>query len=723
MALNRKLFTAIALNEYFVNKDSGEPLAGGTIEFFRDSDRNTNKLVYALSGTEPNYTYTSLGSTLTLNDSGQVVDGSNNPIAVYYYPYLGAPTDDPTDNTVDLYYVVCQGSDSSSQWTKQAVPNITAESDAVEEVEPANNQISNAQFTRTFFDNEGSMAYTVSGAIDTELDLAPNWDLIVSGTGTVTVTKTAVAGNSNYTTNPPFLLRIACGSGITKCELRQRFEPGSGLWSSTSASDADKRYLIAGLLARGITGDVPFQIFYEESTGAGAQSLLSDTAGSGSYVYYQSNDAVEIAQSTNTDTGDNGYIDIYLSITNPENKTVDVSSFQVLSVNSQIDTDTVTYERRSAAREQAYMGDYYIPALEAKTAESLLTGWDFGLNPAQWGTTATLSNAVSTGNYIWDQTIALDTAGSATVARDADTGGFQVTTVAAVQNSFCIAQYLDGEQARALTTGKFSVNLNAFRNGGGAVTARVYMYRATAAAAYPALGSAEFIATRATDGTLSSPFAGWTLMPRGGLGVPSCTLNAISTKADITSDNNNYGFTGWELTDATQIDDTDKFCIVVTFAYDTASTVVTVNDVSLVRGDIPCRSAPKTSDQVLQECEQYFQKSFNPGVTPAQGVGLNTGEVYMLASNTGAANNIMPCQSFSVPLITAPTITFFNPVSANAFMRDIRTPVDFSSTSVYGTASRKSFAVQGTGNAATFANYICAVHYTADARIGWRLVT
>lgn len=145
MAINPDL---IPLSDYFssqfTDKDSGLNLAGGTVEFYRASDQVTAKNVYKISGTPPNYTYTSLGSTLTLSASGTFQDGSNNNVVVYGYPYLGTPAAPTTPQTVDLYYAVIKNSDGTTQFTRIGFPNIeeaiTTEDDDIE------NLIENGQF-------------------------------------------------------------------------------------------------------------------------------------------------------------------------------------------------------------------------------------------------------------------------------------------------------------------------------------------------------------------------------------------------------------------------------------------------------------------------------------------------------------------------------------------------------------------------------------------------
>jgi hypothetical protein len=141
MPLDSRFVLVPSLQEYFVDKDTGLPLAGGKVKFYQDNSRNTPKDVYKISGTPPNYEYVSLGSEITLSSVGTYQDESNNDILVYFFPYDGTPEE--SNNTIELYYITVESATEVPQFTREGLPNIAATETTVEEIK---NYIPNGQF-------------------------------------------------------------------------------------------------------------------------------------------------------------------------------------------------------------------------------------------------------------------------------------------------------------------------------------------------------------------------------------------------------------------------------------------------------------------------------------------------------------------------------------------------------------------------------------------------
>jgi len=131
MALDPLKVTSVSLDEYFVNKDTGLPLANGSIEFFKDNDRATPKNVYELTGGPANYTYAALPNPLALSAVGTVVNANGDPVSIYYHPY-------DANGDLELYYIVAKDSGGTVQFTRQAWPNTTTGLEGVVDVTSPN---------------------------------------------------------------------------------------------------------------------------------------------------------------------------------------------------------------------------------------------------------------------------------------------------------------------------------------------------------------------------------------------------------------------------------------------------------------------------------------------------------------------------------------------------------------------------------------------------------
>lgn len=705
MTLDPKYVVTSDVDTYFVNKDTGLPLANGQLIFYRDSARNVPKAVFELSGTPPNYTYTSMGAVVTLSTSGTVEDSQGSNQVIYYRPYI---LDSSSGlDVLDLYYVVGQDENGVVQFTREAWPNISPEDAVSDEVSPVTNQIANPTFTNVFLNTAAAAtnAISVSGAVNQAIPIAPDWDLVVSGSGLIQLSQLQIAGVVDVPTSPPSAIDISVGLGITQCNLRQRFSYNSGLWASTGSSTNNPVFLTGGFVAQNQNpGNQTLQMFYNASSGGSPVQILSGVFGN-NYTIVQGGTAVQIPNSSDTNLGKNGYVDIYISL--PTNSHVIITS--ILLVPSFKTSQTVGYDLDSSNRNEAYQGDYYIPRLNAKPTNSLLVGWDFEVSPYQF---AKFGNQAGVAGYLTDQTIFGLSTGLLNFTKDVTTGGLFLNKTAG--NGFYIMQYLTGSAVKKMLGTKLSVNVFAYTDAATNVDMRVYLFRAGSTGAIPILPTT--LGNVAADGTFTLTAANWTEIPRGGLPTALATLKVVIGN-DINNGNNDYGFSQWQITDAAQILDTDKFAIVVSFS---AIGHITVNSISLVPGDIPCRPAIQSQDETLRQCQYYYSKSFFPSTFPAQGLGFNTGESYSSqVFGSAAANALGPIISFSTSMRATPNITLYNPVSNNALIRDLTANLDWIvSSTIFSTISANGFATVGTTPSGSSSGDLAALHWSADVRLG-----
>jgi len=659
MALDAHYITDGPLEEYFVDKDTGLPLAGGTLTFYEDSSRITPKPVYELTGAPPNYQYVALPNPITLSSVGTVQNNAGDNVVIYYYPWL------PDGITPDLYYVVCEDSNGVQQFTREGWPNgIVASGGGEVSTLPVQNQISNPQFTRILINDvpgltPATTVYTVSAANNQPFAFAPDWTFLITGTGTVTVSRVAIAGSAQVPTSPPYVIEVTVSAGISACYLSQRFYTNSGLWASTAS---DSIFLSTSIMARNEQGlDTSIQMYYSPSLPANTLIPIFDELipASTPYAVYTGSSEVPLPVSTDTNTGTAGYVDIYISF--PQSSQIRISSVQVVPTFDAESAGTFAYDEVSANRDQALLGSYYIPRNVRSPIPSLLTGWDFPLNPAQLGSSQTIN--FGTPNYVWDQLICNSIVGNVAVTRNTQTGGLTLTP-AASNDAMYLLQYLTGAQAKEMLYTRLSSNISTWLTAtAGVVTLRAYLFTGSSSATIPILSSTIGNTDNLGNFTLSA--SNWTPVPRSGLDTARAQVQAVAPTVL-----NDIQFTGWEITDNTVLSDTNKFAMVVTLAW-TTPPVININSISLNKGDLPTRPAPQTASDVLSECQYYYEQTYNAGVLP--GAVSTLGQQFAIqgsAPTTDGSHTEVALRSFGINYKiskrTAPTVTLYSPATLNA---------------------------------------------------------
>jgi hypothetical protein len=214
MALNSQYVLAFFAEQYFVDKDTGLPLAGGKIKFFEDLSRNTAKDVFILSGSPPNYSYVNISHEVDLGSDGCPNYLGEN-VAIYLHPY------DVNGNLILYYYTVeaaevVEGAGGVLQFTREGQPNLVASTtgDTITE-----NLIPNGQFLLHTNIPADPQANLVAGQISEAItDIAyGGWTFERPNTSSATdiVTFTRFGNFINPTPpdgNPRYRINVACQS-------------------------------------------------------------------------------------------------------------------------------------------------------------------------------------------------------------------------------------------------------------------------------------------------------------------------------------------------------------------------------------------------------------------------------------------------------------------------------------------------------------------------------
>lgn len=597
---------AFSINTIITNKDDAAALANGTVNFYSDVSRTTPKAVYRLAG-YPNYYFESLGYSLTLSSIGTFVDQDGNPVVPYFFPY------DASGNE-ELYYITCYSQNSIFQFDREAVPYLQSSGDVTTQTETTSiNQVSNPQFVEKLFEGT-NYTYSVTGSQTTPI--APGWDLITSGTGTVQVQQLSNIA-ATEPTSPPYAMQFL-STGLTGTyKLRQRIYQSPKLFYD--------KYVASSFIVS-VSSTAVILLRFEPSSGGSYDLNIDQVAATGTYTTLS--DVTLFNQSASTDPATTGYVDLVFYI--PVGVTVSLSSVQLLTVAAS--DAQIAFQQQSTPQQQSFLYWYDRPGLIYKPIKSFLTGWDFPLNPAQFGeTVAAAAIGANKSQYVWDQTILFQSANSGvSVARASGNNALELTAAATTQ--MAIIQYLDEAQARKLLNGPLSVNVSA--KASASTNACVSLWYTTDVS-LPDVSSGtnnSIVATLDTNGKPATFNGTWSEVPRSSMGDAKFTIGTSAT-----TEFNDYAFTGWDMNGIAAVNTATYFAIVVGTASVTATGILTFNSVSLVPGVIPTIPAPQTPDEVLRECQYYYESNYPVGVVAgtANSVGAITEpqQVYATGGN------------------------------------------------------------------------------------------
>ena len=206
MGINPKYIPLNYLQQYFVDKDTGFPLSGGIVTFYKDNQRTVLKPVYELRNNSGEYEYVELTNPLILSSVGTFADIDSNDITVYAYPY-------DENGDIDLYYITVESFDSVAQFTREGVPNVAAEIQPEEK--ELLNYVSNGQFL--IHNDISATDSTALGQINQGItNIAPGGWTFERPPASTALDYVIFEQEAPYTTNPTgnprYLCRIKCTS-------------------------------------------------------------------------------------------------------------------------------------------------------------------------------------------------------------------------------------------------------------------------------------------------------------------------------------------------------------------------------------------------------------------------------------------------------------------------------------------------------------------------------
>lgn len=213
MSIDPRYICASDLELALVDKDTGLPLAGGTISFYSDINRSTLKPIFTISGSPPNYSFVQLPNPSILNGAGQFVDGTGNVVVPYYFPF------DANGNS-ELYYITVFNSNSTEQFTREAWPPDAVSQQSISSSSDLFNYIPNGQLL-LHTDIQGPPFGQIT---QSETILAQGGFAFERPSGTTSVDNVQFFRYPQYVANPTGSPRYACQFLCTSPNISDQFK-------------------------------------------------------------------------------------------------------------------------------------------------------------------------------------------------------------------------------------------------------------------------------------------------------------------------------------------------------------------------------------------------------------------------------------------------------------------------------------------------------------------
>jgi hypothetical protein len=606
----------------------------------------------------------------------------------------------------------------------------------------AENQISNGNFSLVNFSatvlspTVPTITITVAGTYE----ISPGWFLTLTGSGTTTLTQKIYSGSSaalepnaiNYGLN-------ISSSGWSGVILYQRFNNNGNIFADGAIN--------ISFLGRAPSSAQSVSATYSPSDSGTPTTVINTSVLTGHYVTYSG--TMNLPVQDNSDLSSVAYTDIIFTL--PTTGAVEITDVQVVGQNTPlidpatsmpyatqtlISTINPEYQQTTEERNLDHLFHYYADALIAQPKDSLLAGWNFPLNPWQFTTTA-ITNVANNGYHAADQTIMIQqayvastTANNIAVGQAINTNDFalQINAVTAT-NQFGIVQYID----TATIAPYWGKTLSAM------VKAKITTINSSKIAMKMRLFSKLTVpgAVSQTD-----PVSAWV---SGSDPVFAAGYTAIIPENDpifILSDATEQTFSFNKFTLPSCSTDVQTLGIIFYSITDMSISgtpdIIFINDVSLVNNDFALPTQPQTFNQVLEDCQYYYEKSYDQYVLPTASTSIGCLNFVMFVATGGGFVNSKAWPfgfRFNTVKRDIPTLHLRSTTGVidevtitnrtNAVSRGTASVADTFWLPTPGTKGVSAIVVAtadllnvGDGGSTTAPTAEITFHYTADARIG-----
>lgn len=654
------------------------------------------------------------------------------PAEVYHYPDGTAPWNNPIQilangtmpvdvffDTSQVYRIEVRQGQTQSDPLIYLIENYIPAgggSTPIDSVALAtDNQITNPQFSLINF----SSPYEITGATNPDpIEVAPGWFLNLSGTGNATIEREALNNAQANPTNAPYALHLTLSGSWSDAYLSQRFNQNGMLWANKTVSSSVTARI------EGAPQNISATLY--DSNNQLLQQVLFPVALNSEFVEYP--DYGTLGATSNPDLPPAAWIEYRLAL--PTAVDIYLTSFQLVAQNLET---RIAYNQDSIERQQDYTFHYYRDSLLTQPKESLLTGWDFGLNPWQFTTTASTTLAAQCA-YTADQTIIYQQAGGSEIATAQGTAAenyaFEVKAIG--NNSrFAVIQYIAPQTVRDAWGYVLSSLVRAYISSpthGSTVRFKMRLiYRASLPST---IGAAEPISSWIGSGNPTFS-AGWTaIAPEND---PVYTFGAQGET---------FSFEGMQLPASSNAAMTLG---IVLYTLDPIVETATADRIlferiSLCRNDFAIDGQLLSFDETLSRCQYYFEKSKEQGVLSTAS-GSDNALIRTMRPPASGATTYLLTNSFGIEYLNIKNITPVTSLYSEGGLIDnvtgytvlggsgVQSTGAISATTAWDALNGGDKGIQYRSK--TAANYISiaagvtehteayiSFHYEADARLG-----
>ncbi len=478
------------------------------------------------------------------------------------------------------------------------VPGSGGGSTPVSDAGFTDNQASNGQFSQISF--TGTYTISVAGTYE----IAPGWFLALAGAGTTVLTQQVLVADQDQINDPPYALSIN-NTGWSSADLYQRFNHNGAIWSSNNAQDG---FISMSVTTRAIGSSYdPLSLIYKSSDNI-EQIVATGPINTGSYQVLSG--TIKLPLSVNSQSNLVGYVDAIIRLKGTGQ--IYVTNVQIVGQALPVGTETPAspvYKQETIERGIDHLFHYYRDSIIFQPKATILTGWNFPLNPFQFITQTVTTNVAQT-KYICDQTILHQEAASqiaSGVATNPDRFGLKVQAVSsAATTKFAVINYMDTTTTYPYWSYKLSALVKLRFNSTQSTAVRfkmLLMYRTIGAP--PAISASEPIAGwSANEISLAT---GWTAIKP--INDPIYTISHSAAGAD-----QNFVFNGFQLP-ASSTD--TMYLAAVFYTVDNMNSTpgnedyFVIDKISLVNNDFAIDTQPQTFDDVMRQCQYYYEKSYD----------------------------------------------------------------------------------------------------------------